>query len=74
MKKLFYSLTIVASAFAFQGCSSGTKDANETADSLNMTKDTTSEVSATGGIAAESSDAMFATNAADGGMAEVELG
>jgi putative membrane protein len=74
MKKLFYLIAISASAFAFQGCNSGTKDAKENADSLNMTKDTTSNEMATGGIAVEPSDAEFATKAAVGGMAEVELG
>lgn len=74
MKKLIYVLSITAAAFTFQGCNSGTKDAKETADSLNKVKDTTSNVMATGGIAVEESDAQFATKAAVGGMAEVELG
>ena len=74
MKKIIYSLSIAAAALAFQSCNSGTKDAKETADSLNKTKDTTSNVMATGGIAVEPSDAEFATKAAVGGMAEVELG
>jgi len=67
-------MAISATAFAFQGCSSGNKDAKDTADSLNMSKDTTSNAMATGGIAVEPSDAEFATKAAVGGMAEVELG
>lgn len=74
MKKLLYVCTISAAAFAFQGCNSGTKDAKETADSLNKTKDTTSNVMATGGIAVDKADAEFATKAAVGGMAEVALG
>lgn len=74
MKKLIYVMAISATAFAFQGCSSGNKDAKDTADSLNTTKDTTSNAMATGGIAVEPSDAEFATKAAVGGMAEVELG
>ncbi|MBB5623482.1 putative membrane protein [Pedobacter cryoconitis] len=74
MKKIIYSLAIASAALAFQSCNSGTKDAKETADSLNKTKDTTSNVMATGGIAVEPSDAEFATKAAVGGMAEVELG
>jgi putative membrane protein len=74
MKKLIYLLSISVAGFAFQGCSSGTKDAKETADSLNTVKDTTSNVTDTGGIAVDASDATFATKAAVGGMAEVEFG
>jgi len=73
MKKLAFLLSISAAALTFQGCGSGTKDAKETADSLNTVKDTTSNVMATGGIAVDESDAMFATKAAVGGMAEVEF-
>jgi len=74
MKKLIYLVAISAITLTFQGCSNGSKDAKETADSLNKTKDTTSNVAATGGIAVEKSDAQFATKAAVGGMAEVALG
>lgn len=73
MKKLIYLFAISAGIFAFSSCGSGTKDAKETADSLNKVKDTTSNVMATGGIAVEPSDAEFATKAAAGGMAEVEF-
>ncbi|QQL51394.1 DUF4142 domain-containing protein [Mucilaginibacter ginkgonis] len=74
MKKLSFALMLAASALAFQGCSNGQKDAKETADSLNKTKDTTTNVAATGGIAVDQGDAKFATDAANGGMAEVALG
>lgn len=67
-------LAISATTLAFQGCSNGAKDAKESADSLNKTKDTTSNAAATGGIAVAPSDAEFATKAAVGGMAEVALG
>jgi putative membrane protein len=73
MKKLSYLLMIAAAAYTFEGCG-GHKDAKETADSLNKTKDTTSNVMNTGGIAVTNDDAKFATTAADGGMAEVALG
>ncbi|QDW25009.1 DUF4142 domain-containing protein [Pedobacter sp. KBS0701] len=72
MKKLIYVMAI--SALAFQACNGGNKDAKESADSLNSAKDTTSNVAATGGIAVEEADAKFTTQAAVGGMAEVELG
>ncbi|RBQ07619.1 DUF4142 domain-containing protein [Pedobacter miscanthi] len=72
MKKLMYVMAI--SALAFQACSGGNKDAKESADSLNMAKDTTSNAAATGGIAVDDADAKFTTQAAVGGMAEVELG
>ncbi|WP_431295196.1 DUF4142 domain-containing protein [Pedobacter sp. P26] len=72
MKKLIYVMAIFA--LAFQACNGGNKDAKESADSLNSAKDTTSNVAATGGIAVEEADAKFTTQAAVGGMAEVELG
>lgn len=74
MKKLTYTLLIAAAAFTFQSCSNTPKDAKENADSLNKTKDTTSNAAVTGGIAVTSDDAKFATTAANGGMAEVALG
>jgi putative membrane protein len=74
MKKLIYLVAISAATFAFQGCNSGNKDAKQTADSLNKTKDTTSNAMATGGIAVDAGDAGFTTKAAVGGMAEVALG
>lgn len=74
MKKLMYILAVSATTFAFQACNNENKDATETADSLNMSKDTTSNVMETGGIAVDQADAEFATKAAAGGMAEVELG
>jgi putative membrane protein len=72
MKKLMYVMAI--SALAFQACNGGNKDAKESADSLNMAKDTTTNAAATGGIAVEEADSKFTTQAAVGGMAEVELG
>jgi putative membrane protein len=74
MKKLSYLLMIAAAAYTFQGCGSHPKDAKETADSLNKTKDTTTNAMNTGGIAVSNDDAKFATTAANGGMAEVALG
>lgn len=72
MKKLIYVFAI--SALAFQACSGGNKDAKESADSLNMAKDSSTNAAATGGIAVDEADAKFTTQAAVGGMAEVELG
>ncbi len=73
MKKLSYVFLTAAAAFVMSSCNNTPKDAKQSADSLNKTKDTTSNVAATGGIAVTSDDAKFATNAADGGMAEVAL-
>ncbi|OWK70076.1 DUF4142 domain-containing protein [Pedobacter sp. AJM] len=73
MKKLIYVMAVSVSALAFQACNGGNKDAKESADSLNLSKDTTTNVAATGGIAVDEADAKFATTAAAGGMAEVEL-
>ena len=72
MKKLIYVFAI--SALAFQACNGGNKDAKESADSLNMAKDSSTNAVATGGIAVDEADAKFTTQAAVGGMAEVELG
>ena len=74
MKKLIYLSVIALAAITFQSCNHGAKDAKDTADSLNKTKDTTSNAMNTGGIAVTSDDAKFATEAANGGMAEVALG
>ena len=74
MKKLGYLCMIALAAFSFQSCNSENKDSQETADSLNEAKDTTSNVAATGGIAVVEDDAEFATKSAAAGMAEVELG
>ena len=74
MKKITYLFIVAAAAFTFQSCNHGAKDAKDSADSLNKTKDTTTNASATGGIAVNSDDAKFATAAANGGLAEVALG
>jgi len=74
MKKLTYLFMVAAAAFTFQACNHGAKDAKDAADSLNKTKDTTTNAAATGGIAVNSDDAKFATDAANGGLAEVALG
>jgi len=74
MKKISYVFIVALAALAIGGCNSTPKDSTQSADSLNKTKDTTTNVAATGGIAATSDDAKFATKAADGGMAEVALG
>lgn len=74
MKKITYLVMMAAATLAFQSCNQGGKDAKQSADSLNKTKDTTSNAMNTGGIAVTSDDAKFATAAANGGMAEVALG
>lgn len=74
MKKISYMFVVAIAALAIGGCNSQPKDATQSADSLNKTKDTTTNAAATGGIAVTSDDAQFATKAADGGMAEVALG
>nr|WP_294792231.1 DUF4142 domain-containing protein [uncultured Mucilaginibacter sp.] len=71
MKKLKVILIIALSAFALQACNSTEKDSTETADSLNMQKDTSV---AGPGIAVVEDDAKFVVDAANGGMSEVELG
>jgi putative membrane protein len=74
MKKLSYVFMIAFGVYALSGCNNASKDAKQSADSVNKTKDTTTNTAATGGIAVTSDDAKFATTAAAGGMAEVEIG
>jgi len=75
MKKLIYLCCISIGVFTFQSCNNHDhKDAKDTADSLNKTKDTSSNTAKTGGIAVNNDDAKFATDAVNNGMAEVELG
>jgi putative membrane protein len=74
MKKLSYVFMIVLAAFAIEGCNNPQKDAKQSADSVNKTKDTTTNAASTGGISVAADDAKFATTAAAGGMAEVEIG
>ena len=71
MKKLSLMMMVAVAAFSFQACN-GSKDSKETADSVNSAKDTSNAVAA--GIAVDESDAKFAVDAANGGMAEVALG
>ncbi len=65
---------ITGAALTMQACNQGAKDSKQTADSLNKTKDTTSNAMNTGGIAVTADDAKFATAAASGSLAEVALG
>ena len=74
MKKLSSMMMIAMAALAFQACNSGVKDSTASADSANMTKDTSHNTSATGGIAVDEDDAKFVTTAANDGMAEVNAG
>ncbi|HVW96340.1 MAG TPA: DUF4142 domain-containing protein [Mucilaginibacter sp.] len=78
MKKLSYAVMIAVAAYASQGCGGSTP--KDTADSMNMAKDTTMMDSTSrdsmggGAMAVNADDAKFATDAATGGMAEVALG
>ncbi|HTI60299.1 DUF4142 domain-containing protein [Mucilaginibacter sp.] len=74
MKRLSLMMMVVFAAFAFQACQNKAKDSTESADSANMTKDTSTNPSATGGIAVDENDAKFVTTAANDGMAEVAAG
>ncbi|MFI5160854.1 MAG: DUF4142 domain-containing protein [Sphingobacteriales bacterium] len=74
MKKINSILIVAMSVFVFQSCQNKAKDSTASADSLNKTKDTTSNAAATGGIAVDKDDAKFAVEAANGGMAEVDMG
>ena len=72
MKKLTYFVLITSAAFLMQNCS-GARDSKSRAESVNTTK---AEVATQDPsiVAADKDDAKFAVAAANGGMAEVELG
>ena len=72
MKKLSLMAMIAMASLSFQACNNAAKDSKESADSVNAVKDTTT-TGATG-IAVDEKDAKFATDVANGGMAEVALG
>jgi putative membrane protein len=72
MKKLSSMLMIALSVCVLQACNNTKKDSKDAADSVNAVKDSTT--TAKTGIAVDSDDAKFAVEAANGGMAEVELG
>ncbi len=70
MKKLQVILMIALSGLMLQACNNAEKDSTETADSLNMEKDSST---AGPGIAVVEDDAKFVVDAGNGGMTEVEL-
>jgi putative membrane protein len=70
MKKLSLMMMMALAALSFQACT-GSKDSPETADSVNAERDSSNAVEA--GMASDESDAKFAVDAANGGMAEVAL-
>jgi putative membrane protein len=72
MKKISLMAMIALAACSFQACNNAAKDSKDTADSVNAVKDTTT-TGATG-IAVDANDAKFATDVANGGLAEVALG
>jgi putative membrane protein len=69
MKKLSSIAIIALAACAFQACQ-GPKDSKAAADSTNAVKDTTTTGA---GIGVDKNDAIFAVNAANGGMTEIAL-
>ena len=74
MKKLNVLFLAGVTALTFQACNSSTKtDSTEVAQDSNSAKDTST--SAAGGVLkVDKDDADFAVTAANGGMAEVQLG
>lgn len=77
MKRIFLTVAIAFSIFAVQSCGSANTDSKKTADSINETKapeNLDDNNTATTPVAVGEDDAKFVTEAASGGMAEVELG
>ncbi|MDB4920480.1 DUF4142 domain-containing protein [Mucilaginibacter sp.] len=74
MKKLNIILLTACIAGLFAGCNNAAKDSKEKADSANSAVDSTEKTNPNNNIALSAADARFAVEAANGGMAEVELG
>lgn len=72
MKKLIFITLILITACLVQACS-GNKDSKESADSTNIANADTAKKDSSA-MAVDEGDAKFAVAAANGGMAEVELG
>ena len=72
MKKIIYMTLIAGTTCMMQACS-GPKDSKASADSANTAKADTAKKDSTM-AAVDKDDAKFAVAAANGGMAEVELG
>ena len=72
MKKIIYITLISATACFVQACK-GNKDSKASADSANTAKADTAKKDSSA-AAVDKNDAKFAVAAANGGMAEVELG
>lgn len=72
MKKLIYFGLIACAAWVMQACN-GNKDSKASADSANTAKADTAKKDSSAS-AVDKDDAKFAVAAANGGMAEVELG
>jgi len=70
MKNLFFLIYSIAFTVMI-ACNSQPKDAKETADSINQTKDTSTV--AADMITVRDNEAEFATNAADASLAEINL-
>jgi putative membrane protein len=73
MKKLGLITLLSVAAFSFQACNSEPKDSKELADSLNKMADSSKAGDSIVAMQAPKDDADFATDAAIGGMAEVEF-
>jgi putative membrane protein len=75
MKNYKYLMFLLAIVVSMAACQSAQKDSTEKADSTNNKYDSlNNKETGTGDIAISGPDARFAVEAANGGMAEVELG
>jgi len=74
MKKLSSIMMIALAGLTLQACKNNAKNSTTAADSANQVKDTAKSTAMTGSMDTNQSDAQFAVEAANGGMAEVEMG
>jgi putative membrane protein len=74
MKKLQILMIAASIAGLFAGCNNAAKDSKSKADSANSAVDSSSNTQPNNNVAMSDQDAKFAVEAANGGLAEVELG
>ncbi|MBS1525043.1 MAG: DUF4142 domain-containing protein [Bacteroidetes bacterium] len=74
MKKLSLIVPAFLAIFALNACHSNSKDTTSTADSANLSKDSSTKTASTAPMTVSENDAKFVVTAAADGMAEVQLG
>ncbi|HVS90488.1 MAG TPA: DUF4142 domain-containing protein [Mucilaginibacter sp.] len=74
MKKISLIAPVILAFFALNACHNNAKDTTSTADSVNLSKDSSTKSASTAPMTVSENDAKFVVTAAADGMAEVQLG